>query len=98
MLINLLRNAEQALAGGSDGRIVLAAFLNSRGHVTLEVRDNGPGIDAKILPRIFVPYFTTKPDGSGIGLALARQIVMAHGGSIRASNAEGGGAIFTLTF
>jgi signal transduction histidine kinase len=66
--------------------------------VTLEVRDNGTGIDEKILHKIFVPYFTTKPEGSGIGLALARQIVMTHGGSIRADNAPNGGAVFTLTF
>jgi two-component system nitrogen regulation sensor histidine kinase NtrY len=98
VLINLLRNAEQALTGRHGGQVALAAFLSPRGHVTLEVRDNGPGIDEQILPRIFVPYFTTKPEGSGIGLALARQIMMAHGGTIRASNAETGGAVFTLTF
>jgi two-component system nitrogen regulation sensor histidine kinase NtrY len=98
VLINLLRNAEQALAGREDGNITFRAFLNPRGQVTLEVRDNGPGIDEKILQRIFVPYFTTKPDGSGIGLALARQIVMTHGGSIRADNAQDGGAVLTLTF
>jgi nitrogen fixation/metabolism regulation signal transduction histidine kinase len=98
VMINLLRNAEQALAGREGGHITLRAFLNPRGQVTLEVRDNGCGIDEKILHRIFVPYFTTKPEGSGIGLALARQIVMAHGGSIRADNAPQGGAVFTLTF
>lgn len=96
VLINLLRNAEQALVGKHGAWIALSAFLSPRGHVTLEVRDNGPGIDANILPRVFVPYFTTKPEG--IGLALARQIMMAHGGTIRAGNSDTGGAVFTLTF
>ena len=98
VLINLLRNAEQVLKETQDGEIKLAAGLNHRGTVTIEVSDNGPGINEDIMSKIFVPYFTTKPDGSGIGLALTRQIMANHGGFIRASNLEKGGASFKLTF
>ena len=97
-LINLLRNAEQALANQQDGEIKLLAYLDQRGRITIEVCDNGPGIEEDILDKIFVPYFTTKTEGSGIGLALARQIMTYHGGFIRAVNREGGGASFKLTF
>ncbi|MGD9158231.1 MAG: ATP-binding protein [Desulfobacteraceae bacterium] len=97
-LINLLRNAEQALADQQDGEIRLVSCLNQRGRVTIEVTDNGPGIKEDILNKIFVPYFTTKPEGSGIGLALTRQIMAYHGGFIRASNLENSGARFKLTF
>jgi two-component system nitrogen regulation sensor histidine kinase NtrY len=97
-LINLLRNAEQALASQQDGEIKLLAYLDQRGRITIEVCDNGPGIEKNIMNKIFVPYFTTKPEGSGIGLALARQIMTYHGGFIRASNREKGGASFKLTF
>ena len=97
-LINLLRNAEQALADREGGEIRLTAGLHQRGRILIEVIDNGPGINEDILDRIFVPYFTTKTDGSGIGLALTRQIMANHGGFIRASNLEKGGASFKLTF
>jgi two-component system, NtrC family, nitrogen regulation sensor histidine kinase NtrY len=97
-LINLLKNAEQALAGRSNGEITLSASLNQRGGIVIDVCDNGPGIEADILNKIFVPYFTTKPDGSGIGLSLTRQIMACHGGFIRAVNREEGGASFKLTF
>jgi two-component system nitrogen regulation sensor histidine kinase NtrY len=97
-LINLLRNAEQALTNQQDGEIRLLAYLDQRGRITIEVCDNGPGIKEGILNKVFVPYFTTKPEGSGIGLALARQIMTYHGGFIRAANLEKGGASFKLTF
>ena len=97
-LINLLRNAEQALANQQNGEIKLLAYLNQRGGITIEVCDNGPGIEEEIMDKIFVPYFTTKTEGSGIGLALVRQIMTYHGGFIRAVNREEGGASFKLTF
>lgn len=97
-LINLLRNAEQAIADRQDGEIKLMAFLDQRGRITIEVSDNGSGIEEDILGKIFVPYFTTKSDGSGIGLALTRQIMTYHGGFIRAANLENGGVSFKLIF
>ncbi len=97
-LINLLKNAEQAMNETREPAIKLIAGLNQRGGITIEVNDNGPGIKEDILSKIFVPYFTTKPDGSGIGLALTRQIMANHGGFISAGNLEEGGASFKLTF
>ena len=76
----------------------MQARLNKRGHVCIEVSDNGPGIPADIRQKIFVPFFTTKRDGSGVGLALARQIMIAHGGSIAVSDSPAGGAYFTMNF
>ncbi len=97
-LINLLRNAEQALNEKEDGEINLKSYLNQRGRITIEVSDNGPGIKEDILNKIFVPYFTTKPEGSGIGLALTRQIMAYHGGFIGVANRQNGGVSFKMTF
>jgi signal transduction histidine kinase len=97
-IINLIRNAQQALADQDDGVITLQARFDQRGRTVIEVTDNGPGIEEKNLSKIFVPYFTTKPEGSGIGLALARHVVISHGGNIKAVNPENGGAKFTITF
>lgn len=100
--INLLRNARQAIGNtsGSEanvaGKISIEASTNVQNRVCITVQDNGPGIEAKILEKIFIPYFTTKTGGSGIGLALARQILIAHEGSIKARNREQGGAIISL--
>jgi len=98
MLINILQNSEHALADIADGRVSLMARLNKRGHVTVEISDNGPGIPEDIIRRIFVPFFTTKREGSGVGLALSRQVMIAHGGTISVSTGDNGGARFTLVF
>ncbi len=98
VLLNLLRNAWQATAELDQPVIELKGFLNRRGNVTIEVCDNGPGIPAEMMKKIFVPFFTTKEKGSGVGLALARQVMTAHDGFIRVNDNDGGGARFTLTF
>ncbi len=98
VLINILQNAQHALADQESGNIELASRLNARGHVVIDVRDNGPGVPEDIRDRIFVPFYTTRREGSGVGLALSRQIMISHGGTISCSNREGGGASFSLVF
>lgn len=98
VLINLLRNAWQATEGVDSPRVELRGRLNRRGNVIVEVIDNGPGVPRELEARIFVPFYTTRSEGSGVGLALARQVMIAHGGFIRVGVAEGGGAKFTLIF
>ena len=98
VLINMVRNAEHALEGQAGGTIALSARLNKRGHVTVQVADNGPGVPAELRRKIFVPFFTTRREGSGVGLALSRQVMIAHGGSISVAEDTNGGALFTLVF
>ena len=98
VILNLLRNAFQATADVIAPRIELTARLNRRGNVVIGVSDNGPGVPADIATKIFVPFFTTKKEGSGVGLALARQVMTAHGGFVRVTDGDLGGALFTLTF
>lgn len=100
VLINLLQNAEQALSGSGNAQpqVTMIARMNQRGHVLIEVSDNGPGIDEDIAREIFIPFFTTKQQGSGVGLALTRQVMMAHGGSVTLGRSDAGGARFRLVF
>lgn len=98
VLINLLQNASQANTSKATVEVSLGARLNRRGQIAIEVADNGPGIPAALVKRVFVPFFTTRRDGSGVGLALSRQIMIAHGGNISAGRAPAGGALITLNF
>jgi len=98
VLINLLKNAAQALQDVDGATVWLTGHLSKRGRVVIEVADNGPGIPADIAKKIFVPFFTTKRDGSGVGLALTRQVMIAHGGAVSLAERKGGGAKFSLTF
>lgn len=98
VLLNLLRNAWHATLDADHPEIELRGRLNRRGNTVIEVRDNGPGVPEELENRIFVPFFTTKESGSGVGLALARQVMTAHGGFIRVMPGDGQGAKFTLTF
>lgn len=98
VLINLIKNAMEALREQSNGVIELAVFRPKENKVVIEVRDNGPGIDQEFTEQVFVPFFTTKKDGTGIGLSLSRQIMQIHKGSITFRTAPGQGTVFMLEF
>ena len=88
---NLLRNAEDALEGRAGGTVRIATAVRGE-RAQLVIADNGPGFPVELLPRIFEPYVTTKPRGTGLGLPIVRKIVDEHRGSIDVSNAPEGGA------
>jgi nitrogen fixation/metabolism regulation signal transduction histidine kinase len=94
-LINLVRNAMEALRDTRGGRILLQATQED-GRVAIAVQDNGPGIPPDQREKAFVPFFTTKRQGSGVGLSLVRQIAVAHNGSVGIGETPGGGATVTL--
>ena len=98
VLINLILNAVEALQGRTDPAITISAFIGERGRVTLTVSNNGPGIPTDVQERIFIPFFTTKPNGSGIGLSLSRQIMRMHGGLIHLTSESEKETTFTLRF
>ncbi|MES2606505.1 MAG: ATP-binding protein [Pseudomonadota bacterium] len=97
-LINLIRNAFDAVAGVASPRVTLSAKLVEGGVVIIDVQDNGCGIAPDIIDSIFIPFFTTKRGGSGIGLSLVKQIVQLNGGRIAVTSAPAAGTCFTLTF
>ena len=96
VLLNLMKNAFYALRGREDAHITLSAEHGPTGKVLIRVRDNGPGIPPEIMNEIFVPFFTTKEEGSGIGLSVSRQIMRMHGGNLKASSIEGKETVFTI--
>jgi signal transduction histidine kinase len=100
-VLNLVRNAAEAIADGAAERRVgvrgsLEADEAGRPWVRLEVEDTGGGIAEGDLQRIFIPFFTTKSKGHGVGLALAHRVATDHGGTLSAANSDAGGALFTL--
>jgi signal transduction histidine kinase len=80
------------------GRIALSARRHADGRVVIAVADNGPGIAVDQRDKVFVPFFTTKRQGSGVGLTLVRQIATAHGATVDVSQTVGGGATVSLRF
>lgn len=98
VIINLVMNSIGALAGASSPRIGLSAKTDSRGGVLVQVSDNGHGIPEELQEKIFIPFFTTRKEGSGIGLSLSRQIMRAHKGSITVSSIPDTETVFTLRF
>ncbi|HEV2702457.1 MAG TPA: ATP-binding protein, partial [Steroidobacteraceae bacterium] len=95
-LINLLRNAAEAVRGQPDARIEVICGLDA-GIRFIDVADNGPGLTAAAREQIFIPFFTTKPGGSGIGLSLARRIALCHGGQVSVRDNPPHGSVFRLT-
>ena len=98
VLINLVKNAMQAVVGTPEAEVRLLARIDDRGRAIIQVIDNGPGIVEEALDKIFIPFFTTKKDGSGIGLSLSREIMRQHGGSISAVSYPNERTAFTLRF
>jgi two-component system nitrogen regulation sensor histidine kinase NtrY len=97
VLINLLRNAAEAARGHSDAPLVSMSFaFTMGGRVQIEVADNGPGVPEALRQDVFLPFFTTKAKGTGVGLSLARQVVLAHRGSIALDESPSGGALFRI--
>jgi len=88
----------QALEKTANPRIELKAFIDLNGRINIQMTDNGQGILPEVLDKIFVPFFTTKPKGSGIGLSLSRQILRLHGGTLTAHSDPDVETVFTLKF
>ena len=97
ILINLIKNAIEALSEKKNGTIHLKAFYADDGTI-IQVEDNGIGISGDIIEDIFVPFYTTKENGSGIGLSLSKQIMQNHNGTISVNSARDEGSEFTLKF
>jgi len=97
VLINLIKNAAEAVRMQEERAVIIRLYRRDQQPV-LEVEDNGPGISPGHLEQIFVPFFTTKAQGSGVGLSLSKQIMRLHGGNIYVKTTEGRGTVFTLEF
>jgi signal transduction histidine kinase len=96
----LVRNGAEAITEDQTNRRVIVQCTIEKDTnpkwTTLSIRDTGPGIPITDLQKVFIPFFTTKSKGHGVGLALAHRVITQHGGSLTASNAEDGGAVFTM--
>jgi signal transduction histidine kinase len=98
ILINLVKNASESLQQQADRTIWVSAVSQGDAGTMVRVEDHGPGIIPEALERIFVPFYTTKKTGSGIGLAISRQIMNLHRGSLQVTSIPGERTIFTLNF
>ncbi len=94
--VNLLKNAREAIAGQPDGEIWIRSRIDAVEHVIIEFSNNGGAIPTEVAENIFTPFYTTKPDGSGIGLSLSRRIMQLHGGSLRLTSNTDRRVTFTL--
>ncbi|MBN2637670.1 MAG: GHKL domain-containing protein [Bacteroidales bacterium] len=98
VMLNLLLNAIDAVKDQEEGMITIVASVNLNNRTVIEVTDNGTGINHDVMDKIFMPFFTSKENGSGIGLSLSRQIMQMHKGSISVRSKYGKGSTFLLVF
>jgi len=98
VVINLLKNATQAVEGKANAHVELIGSINDEQQATIVVADNGPGIIPEALDQIFIPFYTTKKEGSGIGLSLSRQIMQLHKGTLTVNSIPNERTEFKLTF
>ncbi len=98
VMINLLVNAIDAVKDRPDPRITLSAYVATNRRTVIKVSDNGNGMPPEVIDKIFIPFFSTKKSGSGIGLSLCKQIMMLHKGNIQVQSEEGVGTAFLLQF
>jgi nitrogen fixation/metabolism regulation signal transduction histidine kinase len=98
VLINLMVNAIEAVKDKPKPRIILTAYIANNHKTVIKIADNGNGIPPELLDKIFIPFFSTKKSGSGIGLSLCKQIMMLHKGNIHVQSVEGEGTAFLLQF
>ena len=97
VVLNLIRNGIDAMEDSARKKLSIGVALDEQKRALVQVSDTGSGIDAEALQRLFQPFFTTKAAGMGVGLSISRTIIEAHGGHLRARNAESGGAVFEFT-
>jgi len=98
VIINLIKNSSRALENQKEKVLKIESGLNDTSRVYIKITDNGDGISPEIIDKIFVPFFSTREGGSGIGLSFARQIMVLHNGRIDVNSNEGEGTVFTLLF
>jgi nitrogen fixation/metabolism regulation signal transduction histidine kinase len=101
VLINLINNAKDSVINNIESKsksILIKSWINDDQHPSISIKDNGQGIPPELVDEIFVPFFTTKDHGSGIGLSLSRQIMYLHGGKISAQSVSNQETVFTLIF
>ena len=98
VLINLVVNAMEAVKDSHEPQIILSAGYSNNRKIVIKVADNGPGMTEEIMDKIFIPFFSTKKNGSGIGLSLCKQIMMLHKGNIHVHSRIGEGTAFSLQF
>lgn len=98
VLINLVKNAQEANENNREGRIRISANVDINDHPEICVTDNGPGISEENLDEIFVPFFTTRQNGSGIGLSISKQIMRMHGGNLKVRSVPGKETVFCMSF